>query len=813
MIGSNENSGKAQSEKILTIKKGQELKISVSDDMRSPTSFMHTAFRQAVYAVDGIVEQSERFHTERKKGSTADIFDDLFQYSGNIVAFSGPRGGGKTSTMLSFAKLLGEGQLLPPQSGVQRSETDPDFLLYKQVEHLKKAEFIPLSPIAPSMLGEKQSILAVVLSRLYSYVSRKFEHSYNISPINPVLKQNVSQAFQVCLAGLRGVKYRPDDGQEDFAMLQDVSDGMSLRTSFYDLTQKILEALRNGGSGCGTYLVLQLDDADSQLKVGYEVLEDLRKYLMLPNVIILTSADFDMLRRVVMQHYLSELPDLAKNAESSQGLHWELSKAASKYIDKLIPPSNLICLPKPENVLLRWGPHLKLRYGTEEELLAGKIPLQSLQADLLDRIFRKTGIIFVPSAARPHDILPTTLRGINQLLYLLESMKALPPFIPEEKVLARQRPASEYLECLADYIGTEYLPVADTNLQSFSDYFVQEWINARILDAGQREFLAKMESSTTDKVQLAQDYLSKIYKLDRDNSNDVVELDKLINELRKKNCKRDDLSLFFAIRMLITLDNHMWVLQQKRKSICERDAGAFRPCYSSEGVYLPRSYSVDEDKWNKVGVFTVFPIKSDSQTGDSAADEPIEQEDRYHMLADCLSDSTLSPAAFNLINIINFFLRLTERPSLTVLTADDPSNTERLLHIYLAQEAALRIAANWDMWDVLKQFAPESRPETQSAPETAQLSRAFAAIDWVLAEKAGAFVWDKDRGINESWNNLCASQVMDHFTAWEFIQSSGIFPAPSTPPEEKPVNTADDKHEVETGIQIAITEGESTYNM
>ena len=88
----------------------------------------------------------------------------LFRYSSNIIAFSGQRGGGKTSTMLSFSKIM-------QRIGEER-KWDYDQELQSAWKELQNVSFIVLSPLEPSVLEGQQSILSVVLSRLYAYGER-----------------------------------------------------------------------------------------------------------------------------------------------------------------------------------------------------------------------------------------------------------------------------------------------------------------------------------------------------------------------------------------------------------------------------------------------------------------------------------------------------------------------------------------------------------------------------------------------------------------------------------------------------------------
>lgn len=747
--------GTIRSEKILKVKQGEELKISLFDDIRNPSSFMYAAYRQAMYAVAGIDEQSVRFHDKwnNSAGRECDLFDAMFQYSSNIIAFAGPRGSGKTSTMLSFANLLGDGRLFLPDL-LQREE-NVDFLSGERIRALEKRIFVRLPPIAPSILEEKQNILTVVLSRLYSFASERLDRDYKISA---ELRNQVTKAFQGCLSGLRGVKY-VDNAQNDFAMLQDVSDGMSLRVSFYHLVQSILKIVSRNGDGCGnTYLVLMLDDADSQFKVSYDVLEDIRKYLMLPNTIILISADFDMLRRLILQHYISALSNTNYNDEA---LRHELNKAVSKYIDKLIPPTNLIYLPKPESMLMRWGSQMKLSYVPQTP--ADEPEPQSLQSVILEMIYQKTGIVFASVSARPHDIIPTTLRGINQLLYLLQEMKNLPPFIPGK--LKEYVSATGFMEDLAKYLEAEYLPVLDANLQRFGDYFVQDWINARILEPVDKDFLTKMECSTTAKVQVAQEYLIKKWNIDAKANNDVTVLDSMIRRLEKEHRQKEELSLFFAVKTLITLENHLWILQQKRTSLHEFLSGkrtAIQPRYFNEDTYLPRYYNEPED-WSIKESPLVFPTDEVRLLGSG------EDDSRYQLLSECLYYYKDDSLWFSLLGIVTFFLRLSELGAIFNAAENDKAAAKRLCEIYLSQETALCVAANWDIWDKLSQTKIRFQFDTESAPgsDSEAVAKILQVIDsMILCEIHDHAIFKDNNCLAGAWSLVNNHISLDLKDVW-----------------------------------------------
>ena len=57
----------------------------------------------------------------------------------------------------------------------------------------------------------------------------------------------------------------------DLARLHEISDGVFLRQNFYQLTCQLLQF-----AGCPDgFLIISLDDADSQVGHGYKMLEDI----------------------------------------------------------------------------------------------------------------------------------------------------------------------------------------------------------------------------------------------------------------------------------------------------------------------------------------------------------------------------------------------------------------------------------------------------------------------------------------------------------------------------------------------------------
>lgn len=551
---------------VLQVQRGEELSLHRCEEICNEESIMRPSYEKAMRALMRIMRRTKQFH-EKDGGKTADgdaftLENRLFGYNGNIIAFAATRGGGKTATMLSFSKILNEG------FGRYNAfkDTDNSFLNAMRDKEdvnpddwLRRCRFISMTPIAPAVLEGEQNILYVVLSRLYRYAERLIKDSGRLGRIQEADKNQIIRSFQKVLSGINGIKH-PDKYPGDLAGMQDVCDGMSLSRHFHDLVQQILKLAAKDQGISDRYLVIQLDDADSKMQRVYEVLEDVRKYLMIPNLVILMSVDQKCLSDVVFQENLKCFPDLIDIDQ--ERLSHDLSKITSKYIDKLIPPTHMVQLPQLDQIVIHWGDMLRLRYyvdkdepGVYQWMMHEGLDLQNA---ILMLIYRKTHLLFVKPPHYMHNIIPRTLRGFNQLLELMDSMEDVPELTPE---------TFDSVEVYAKAV-LKQSEIAAINQRRFADYFKNSWISAKITDLKDREFLRKLaDTVSANRIRLTLEHLSKRY-----NNTEVYRdlwkreyLDWLMWRIEQEYRTENDFRLMFAIRTLFTLDSHQHILKRKRE--------------------------------------------------------------------------------------------------------------------------------------------------------------------------------------------------------------------------------------------------------
>jgi len=666
--------GSTDNNRIIEIQQGYELSIHVADDIWNDKAFMYGAYCQAINAVRYIVEQTRIFYNgtsnRKSKENQEELSDRLFGYGGNIIAFAAQRGGGKTSTMLSFSRMLKQSkdESISDSSSCKRNGA----VCHEDI--LKKCRFYVLPPIAPSALKERQSVLHVILSRLYYHAIDQIENSSMMNQrIKDSERRELIQAFHKCLSGINNIKYSEKNNliPEDIAALQETGDGILLRKYFFELIQSILKITDSHEAKHKQYIVIQLDDADSQIENGYAMLDDIRKYLVIPNLIILMSADIQVLHNVIMQNHLQQFKDLSSRLSDKEPLLEELTRICQKYIDKLIPPSHLIHLPSLERCIAVGGDCLKLHYKCEREMVYDWAENLSLQTMLLTLIYKKTGIVFAKPSNYMHNIIPRTLRGLNQVVHFLSSLQDVPRLGIDEATKKAWEDRDSFIEALYYQIS-----IAEKNLAIFADYFAKDWINVKVSHAKDRVFLRKLgEAIGSNRVRMALQYLRKRYpdedgaqkkdeagtpvrfcipnnvkitfdrdekkeasrqicpfipdnlkitfgRTERDNvgsgifsdiQNELrISLDTVLSRLEKKYRMPDDFLLYFSIRTLLTLETHRLVLYEKRVQLREAqqsEKGLIVFDFNPEKICSPQMYVLDDGLGDEqIGTIENTPI-------------------------------------------------------------------------------------------------------------------------------------------------------------------------------------------------------------
>ncbi|MFT9056825.1 MAG: hypothetical protein ABF449_09435, partial [Ethanoligenens sp.] len=437
MNEANENK-EQKSAKCIRIKRGEEFRPYVMDKFDG-TDYFADVYRTAADCVKDIVSATEAF--QEKKCRENSEYD---RYLNNIVAFCGERGQGKTGALLTFRKIL---------SGYNHEKDDEGAIM----KPCGNSQFTMLDVIDPSMFDDDCNILQVIIARMFKKFRDECEKK-NKDNDSYIDQRNVMEKF-LKVFGFINQMMKPNKAEksnfyDDSAdALIDISDAVNLRISLHDLVEKYLEFM-NSFKGTN-FLVIPIDDIDVNIEFAYKMAEQLRKYLIVPNVVILMALKVEQLAGAVVNHYEKKYE--SKNDRNK----YEFIKMAERYIEKLLPNGRKIYLPEIRIDAQSDEQTLEIIYEDKEN--GDKHFRNGLQETVLNYIYKKTTLAFCKPQNGIHPLVPGTLRELTGLFAVLGHMKEIENhFIWNIETDDKQR------------------KVVETNLMAFENYFINTWVPSKL---------------------------------------------------------------------------------------------------------------------------------------------------------------------------------------------------------------------------------------------------------------------------------------------------------------------------------------------
>ena len=328
----------------------------------------------------------------------------------NIIIFTGDRGSGKTSCMMTVKELL--------------CNTEYKKELYNKLNTLPEAirrlhidtSFHELETIGPMYFDSNHNILELFIGNLYIKFKEKecdkqqSYHTYHRTSTH-LDREKLLNRFSEAKRNL-SLLYKKEyiseyDNLED---LKDLTASMNLRKSLWYLVQDYIIYMY----GEGHQLVLDIDDIDLNMTNAYETIEQIRKYLKIPGLIILMSVKLDQFANVIRIKHAKEYETLLK---TNQDKYYEVvNKLVEKHLTKTFPLSQRVKLPKIDNLLDK---NFKFIHPSTFPDGKKEKDLILLKKGLLALIYQKTGLLFYNTAKHPSYIIPSNLRELLNFIHHL----------------------------------------------------------------------------------------------------------------------------------------------------------------------------------------------------------------------------------------------------------------------------------------------------------------------------------------------------------------------------------------------------------
>lgn len=428
--------------KILTIIRGEEFKLSLKEKIEETDIFYDQYLEAADMLDDIVIVDEDKEQMDWRK----------VEQENNIIAFCGERGEGKSSAMMTFINAL-----------IKQDDWNSN-LIFDECENAKKTIFSKPIIIDPSTFDNVHNILEVIVASLYREFriryakdSDSFENEKGCK-----LLESFQKVYRIIslLNNPEKMLEEEFDGEANISNLAKMGESTALKRELEKLIKVYLEYMICEADSKHRKLLIAIDDLDLCNGNAYKMAEQIRKYLIIPEIVIVMALKIEQLQMCIQEENFKNYRNVLSGGEKPSEFYEEVRNMAEKYITKLIPRSRRIYLPNVKYIY-----NARIRYLDRK----GKVIYEdefsnSLNASLLNMIYMKTGMRFLLKLNSTSWLQANNLRDAVNMITLLGNM-------PEPK----------------DDMDFE------DNIETFSQYIEKEWIPQNFTMAETRELQTLMK--------------------------------------------------------------------------------------------------------------------------------------------------------------------------------------------------------------------------------------------------------------------------------------------------------------------------------
>lgn len=445
----------------LEINLNEEYKIKIENGNQFDQSIFKDVYKAALINIIEIVKQFEK-----DKDSKYDDFN-------NIISFIGERGKGKSSSMISFRDAL-----------VNKGENEHVSFFIKE-EELKNKLFAEIDIIDPSLF-KGESLFEIILAKMF----QKFQTQIKISD-NRICQEDrrvIIKHFQEVYENLKIINSDRKDiyKKESIEALSNLATSSNLKQCFKDLVSNYLKNFEKGKN----FLIIAIDDFDLNISGAYDMLEDIRQFLIQSNIIILISCKMEQLEDSITNQLCSEYSSYSRVLSNERNLKisndleinrypkvnqvleygnresllYTIRFSANKYLEKIFPLHRKISLPelliKDARSIIYIGDNNKIASIRLDEIEQSKndelrMELHSsnqlfignnLSITISEIIYKKSGLFINSPALRKNSFFPDNFRSILNLLSIFKKNNICDELLRYTVQLSKNKLSYEYAE-------------------------------------------------------------------------------------------------------------------------------------------------------------------------------------------------------------------------------------------------------------------------------------------------------------------------------------------------------------------------------
>ena len=582
--------------KVIEVNQGYEDRFLIEHNLTDTSKFFYPVYKRSAELIDEICS----YGRNSKKDNIE--FEEEY-YPNNIIVFCAERGGGKSTAMLSVANAL------KALSSDEKNKNDKVKNSFGNMA--QKCKFSVLSHIDPTSISSDENFMRIVLSRIFSdlrcfWKIREKDVDTLGSMDKMYARSEIVEKFTECYKLLDVIyKSKTVEMDNDLEELTELGDFSRLKNKFMKLVDCYLRQIYGTSDNC--YLVLLVDDADLNAQKSFEIIEDIRKYCILPNVIVLMAANMDQMHQIIEQHFILEfktLLDYSDKNKGSEAIDARSTKEMTvKYLNKVIPTTHQIHLPVISDFIVHYNSSLGVQYkqskvlkncencesfksfpndykdkiaNTNNDMLT-YFP-NDYQERLLNLIHKKTGVGFVKPENYLHNFLPGNMRDLT---HFLSYFCALPDLDSECGYAYLFSAVLKYSDGDKEYQHAQNeILLRLNNLDALQVYFLSNWCYRNLTRKNHKIISELADTIDTLKITSALNTVNEIIaerEIELNNAGDTEavmpvntyaelmhRISLISNDARNHKDFMQTYKLVFALRLLFTILLHREMLKGMR---------------------------------------------------------------------------------------------------------------------------------------------------------------------------------------------------------------------------------------------------------
>lgn len=361
-----------------------------------PTEFEESLFedvyRNACRLVKKIIRDNESL-----KENIPDPEYSTDEQCSNVITFFGGRGMGKSSAMLSFALFLKDYEAgVKSGFNIDTSKTMPVFSVLPRID--------------VAMMVKGENIMDIILAKMWDAFEKRSETTHKREIYLEEMKDDfkkVKKSYEIYKKTL--AEKEVIQNMTSIREMHELAVCLNLRDDFKKLVENYLGFVL-ADKACrdeGRFLVISIDDLDMVMRDIYNILEQVRLFLLIPRVIVLITADLDRLSMACNKQFAEALinRDIFENYEKQQ-----VREYVANYLAKLFPGNMRVFMPKIGSLA-----------GVECELIEDTEHYDEKKY-MLVLMAKYSNIFCDPYSKKKYFLQKDTLRNIVNNLYLLRDI-------------------------------------------------------------------------------------------------------------------------------------------------------------------------------------------------------------------------------------------------------------------------------------------------------------------------------------------------------------------------------------------------------